>query len=193
MVKVFSITGAIFIIIATLGFLLIQHFFENNALKNRREENINLVSSQKETVGWMEKANSYRELAQLAKDNIDILKSLNVSEEVILKKERDLLLYYRASTVYTINAAVASKIYSASEGEEMITGLEGLTRKKLHDKYLNYLKQAADGTFKLGDAISHNKKAILNLEKIKDTLWYLCFVCQSIGLLCGLAALFYRG
>jgi len=72
MEKTFSVLGASFIGIATIGFLLIQYVLDNK-ITNKENENIDLISHQEQTLKWIEKANSYREQAMSTQVNINII------------------------------------------------------------------------------------------------------------------------
>lgn len=191
MKKTFAIIAGTLIIIATIGFLLIQNILEDK-ICNKYDEKSALISKQKETFKFLEKANYYRELAALAKDNVDILKTLNISNEIIQTKEKNYLSRLKASAMYTINALSSSKVIDNRESEEMIKSLDILAIDEVKKFYFDYVIKAADGNKKLGQAITSNKKSAIKLKKIKGVLWYFCFAFHSLGMFFGLLSMFYK-
>jgi len=191
MEKTFSVLGASFIAIATIGFLLIQYVLDNK-IKNKENEIIDLSSCQERTLRWIEKANSYREQAILVQGNINIMKALNIENSIIEKSKETFLNFLRYSVSSNINARLASREITNQQSEPLMNEINSLTEMKLTEKYLSYAKQAADATFNLGKKIENCEKDINRFKKNKDMFWYSCFAIQSLGLICGLLAIFCK-
>jgi len=191
MKRIFAILGAIFLVIATTGFLLIQQFLDNK-ISNKNSHNIEFISSQKETLEWIEKANSYRYQASLKKDNISIMKTLGVENNTIDKSYKVYLKYLKTSAIYTINALAALKKIGNKESDELVNKIDNLSEAKLTEAYLIYIKEAAEATYDLGNKIENNKKDILILEKKENVSWNFCFTSQLLGLICGLLAIIFK-
>lgn len=120
-------------------------------------------------------------MASQEDSQIDILKSINASEELIARKKNDYVLFY---------------VKDASDI------LKGITRdssiiievKKLnlpHHLYLiklyqNYLELAVIQYNELGKKIENIKKDINKYEVIKSRFWFIAIVFQFIGLFLGI-------
>lgn len=191
MEKTFTVLSASFIAIATIGFLLIQYLLDNK-IKNKENENIDLISYQEGTLRWIEKANSYREQAILIQDNLNIMKALNIENSIIKKSKEVFLNFLKYSVSSTINALLASKEVTNEQSETLINEIIDLTETKLTEKYFIYAKQASDATFNSGEKIGNCKKDINRLKKNKSIFWYSCFTIQSLGLIFGLVAIFVK-
>lgn len=191
MVKVFSILGATFIAIATIGFLLIQHFLDNK-IKDKNSKHISFIYSQKETLSWIEKANLYREQASFKKDNISIMKTLNVTDNIITKSNEVYIQYLRISVVNTINALAASEKINNEKSEKLVSRVDSLLEPELTKEYLANAQEAAKATADLAKKIEKNMKNVQRLEKTRDILWTFCFTFQSLGLFCGLLVIIYK-
>ena len=188
METILAVLGAIFLAIATTGFLLIQQFLENR-IRNKNSSNIELINSQKQTVEWLEKANSYREQANLKHDNTIIMKTLGVESSTIDKSRGIYLKCLQISRMHTINALGASKKIGNEEIDELASKTHKLSEGELKAAYLDYAREAAEATCGLGSTIENNKKDILRLEKTKKSLWSICFTFQLLGLICGLLSI----
>ncbi|MBI5309014.1 MAG: hypothetical protein HZB37_11980 [Planctomycetes bacterium] len=189
MEKYFAIVSASLIIIATAGFLLIKQIHENK-IKRICENNNDLINDLGKISQFMAKANSYRELAIVTSDTIEILKALNVPNEIIQKSVEMNLAYYKFSASSVVNAL--SKQFNDNQGEHLIKTIDTLKTDELKDFYRNYMEKAANTTFTLWKNIDENKKKINDLEGNKNLFWYICFACQSFGMIFGLAAIFYK-
>ena len=184
--------AAVFIGIATSGFLILQNPRLENKIRDKHEENIGLVSSQQKVADYMEKSNYYRELATLIEADQDILKSLNAPNEVAQRHEDNRLYFYRGAVLDAINAIKASKKWDEVQGDEKEKEINTLTVGELHDKYLEYMEIAAETTRDLQKRIDDNGINILNLEKNKNRWFYIFFFFQSLGLIFGLFAIVSR-
>lgn len=191
MYKTFLVLSASFIAIATIGFLLIQYVLDNK-IKNKENENIDLISHQEQTLRWIEKANSYREQAISTQVNVNIMKALNIENTNIKKSEEMVLTFLRNSLSSTINALLSSKEITNEQGESLINEINPQTETELKEKYLANTKQAADATYNFSKKIENNKKDINRLEKNKNCFWYSCFTIQSLGLIFGLLAILFK-
>jgi hypothetical protein len=188
METIFALFGASFLTIATIGFLLIQQFLENR-IRNKNSSSIDLSSSQKETVEWLEKANSYREQATLIHHNIIMMKRLGVERSIIDEPHKAYLHCLKISAMNTINALGASKKIDNEKSEELQEKLHNLSEGELKKAYADYAKEAAEATFDLGSTARDHKKDILRLEKAKQVWWCICFTFQLLGLTCGLLSI----
>ena len=112
------------------------------------------------------------------------------NNEIIQKSVEKNLAYYKFSASSVVNAL--SKQFNDNQGEHLIKTIDTLKTDELKDFYRNYMEKAANTTFTLWKNIDENKKKISTLEGNKNLFWYSCFACQSLGMIFGLAAIFYK-
>ena len=141
---------------------------------------------------WIEKANSMRELADSKEDNINILRILNVPNTELEKNIQMLIDYHHSAAMNTINALLASNAICAKQGEALLENLQKLNIKELSFFYLENMEKSASANNKMSENVDENNRSIRKLERCKNSYWYLCFACQSFGLILGLIAIIFK-
>ena len=189
MIDVLPIMGAGFIGIATIGFLLIQHFLENK-ITQYRVGNEELVAKQKEILGWIDKAQADRQQAGLSKQNLIVMKALNVSQAEYDDTHKSYSSKLSSSHINSVNALIAAKKLEGKEPEKMHKEAESFSEDQFTKSYMDMIPKAASATAAYQQEIDSNTGSLLKLEGQKSLFWTVCFSCQSTGIICGLVFIF---
>jgi hypothetical protein len=192
MAKAYPALSALFIILATVGLLLIPQFWDRK-IKTTTEENTDAISKRKDIAELIEKANYYQDAAHITSDSMEILKALKVREDITQQRENRYVAYHRSSATYLVYALMASGQLDDREGNDLLLQVDN--SMKLGDLRYFYDTQMGKAYVAMNVLrlrIDGNKAKICHLESIRNRLWGLCFAFQSLGMLFGLGALSMR-
>jgi len=189
MINLIPIIGAGFIGIATIGFVLIQHFLENK-ITQYRVGNGKLVAKQKEILDWIDKTQVDRRQAGLSKQNLIVMKALNVSQAEYDDTHKSYLSRLSSSHINSVNALIAAKKLEGKEPEKMHKEAESFSEEQFTNSYMDMIPKAASATATYQQEIDSNTRSLLKLEGQKSIFWTVCFSCQSTGIICGLVFMF---
>ena len=190
MEKALILVGGVFILLATVGFLLIAHYLDSKIriTLNQIDEN---VGKQNRVVQHMVEANVHRESVARIRHSIVIVDALKGPVSEIDRMRQDQLHSFRVSASSLVNAMSAAGLDS-NQGQKLIDGIESANKKELNEFYLEYLIKAGEKTSKLQQQIDAAKSSLMKLNEFKNSLWMFCFLFQSAGMLLGLTALFLK-
>lgn len=190
--KYLAASSAIFISLATVGFLVIPQFFDTKITK-LNEETIELVSKQRGTLDYMHKANNSIQNERHSKDHLEILRHVSDDNELLIKMESKVLENMHIAALDAINAGLTSGVLSSEDAEKKVKSLESIdSLEDMHAIYLEYFKQAPEGIEELNTKFTENSKRVIRLASQKNRLWYLCFTLQSLGMIVAIVALFRK-
>lgn len=189
MIDALPIVGAGFIGIATVGFLLIQHYLENSITQHRVDNN-KLVAKQKEILDWIEKSQTDRRQAGLSKQNLFIMKVLNVSPTEYEETRKSYQAKIASSYTNSVNALIAAEKLEDNEREILFEEAESFSEKQFTESFLEKSKEAISATATFQNKINSNSRLLLKLEGRKSLFWTVCFGFQSTGIICGLVFMF---
>ena len=186
----FAIAGSIFISISTIGFLLIQTFLDSDivVLKNRNKR---IIQKQREIMDWVLKADTYIEQANTQKAYLEIMKKIEVKDEIINITKKIYKEYIKRSVIYSINALIVSK---KIDDEEAGIKLGEVDKRSMNELILmknQNLNDAALATNQMNADLNDNKRKIEKAEKNKSLFWNICFSSQLFGLVLGLLSISY--
>jgi hypothetical protein len=85
---------------------------------------------------------------------------------------------------------VASKKWDKAQSDKEAEESNNLTIDQLKDRYLKYMKTAADNTEDIHIKFNDNRINILNLENNRKSWGRICIILQSLGLFLGFIAIY---
>jgi predicted transcriptional regulator len=168
--------------IASLGFLIIQQYYENriNELKN---ENESIDTNQRDASDFIQKSISSRLDYALFKDNLDLFKIVSTDVNKVKEKEKNLIFTSANSAMFALDASIAAKKIDQNTYNSETEKVRKTNNYNIHKEYyLKYIEIAGKGTMELDELRKQKVKKINDLSFWKDTLWYFFFLIQSLGL-----------
>lgn len=199
--KPFAIFSAIFIGIATVGFLIMPRYFDNPI--NEIEKTVaDLYDAQNNTFDLIMLANLNNSQAQLFGNQVRILKKLNLDFKQIVERSQSVITMHRDSALNALNAAIVSKAVSQEQAVVEKNKIEDLLRNtsirpdivssSLFNIYKEYWKKSADATKTLQKQIEDNRKIMGTRLEIKNYIWMTCVTFQSLGIILAVIALILK-
>ncbi len=188
MKKKLDFTAIILIGVASIGFLFVeQHYSSEIECLQLESTKINSARD----LAWdnlMQGRLIYSE-AKNRRDSADILLLLghvDVSKVRAVEQNKDFI----GAAIHTIDAAKTVFAISEDEGiQAETTAMAIKSYEEFFPIYEKYFFKAIDGANRLGDRLSSLTNKINRLNHQHDSLWYILFACQSLGIVLGIIAL----
>jgi galactitol-specific phosphotransferase system IIB component len=190
--KHITISSAILISAATIGFLVIPFFFENK-ITELKEKNNEIIETQKSVYDILLKANDLNDKFHDIKDQIDIMTLLHINKNDIKTKLSRVLSMRYESALFYLNAANVTKTISVDEHDSAKRMLDNFkTEQEYQLFYQKYFAIATEQTTLIDGKRKENQKVIDELIHQKNVLWYVSLALQSLGMILALVVLYIK-
>lgn len=192
MIDVLPIIGAGFIGIATIGFLLIQHFLENKITQHKADVS-ELIAKQEQVLHWIDKSQADRRQAGLTQQNLVVMKALGVSKVEYDKTQESYMAKLRSSNINAVNALITGEKLEGRQPEKIFEEAESFTEEQFTKSHMDMLPKAASANTTFQQKIDASTRRTFRLENQKSLFWTVCFGFQSMGIICGLTFMYVGG